>query len=104
MILFTVVVSILTILGLIDLKFGITKKSNVSSYIGNPIHIAVGAITARMIQTNQPLAAILTFIGYMLYQYADYIVNKDDWAKDILTYMVGFLGYFGYNILSQSLI
>ncbi len=104
MILFSVIVSILIILGLIDLKYGITKKSNVSPYIGNPIHMAVGAITARMVQTNQPLAAVLTFLGYMLYQYADYMINKDNWAKDILTYMVGFLGYLGYNVLSQSLV
>ncbi len=104
MILFIVVISVLIILGLVDLKYGITKKSNVSSYIGNPLHMVVGTITARMVQTNQPLAAVLTFLGYMLYQYADYVVNKDDWAKDILTYMVGFLGYLGYNVLSQSLV
>ncbi len=101
---FVIIVLALILLGLIDLKFGITKKSDMSPYIGNPIHMAVGAITARMIQTNQPLAAILTFLSYMLYQYADYVVNKDNWAKDILTYMVGFLGYLGYNVLSQSLV
>jgi len=59
-------------------------------------HVGVGAFLAKLTVQN-PLATVLGFLLYIVYQIVDYKINKDTLDKDLLTFAIGFFGALGYN-------